>query len=568
MENAENMKIVFSQPHLSSMIFDNLQETTNMDALALSCKFFYKLINNIGKNKNVFDEDCFYCIHAFNVNGKESFLVSNYNRYLPLRFCRFDEEIKYLNQLSDDFLKYDNEVVIIINNQLDHISSDSVEELVNEISIFIEQIFNLFTNANTLTFALSIPGIRSFVIGRIIKQLTNTNIEKIKLIAEDIFQKFEDRKILLFDDIFCNLPNLRELKLCGYIFNGSKKNWRDNKFLIKKIYNSLSKKKNSFINFENLECTIENVFYLRLISLTQKYNIQYCTGKLFNSPFKKILASIIPPKMAQFSKVHLINGVKLYIYNLSNLYNCIITLSEYWNIKSIELIISYNLIRKLLLVPVKKINKLLGKNAFSQKTLTHLKKLTTFCIAFEDKEKKNLLFAHGNNYKFLKIAIFKKILSLLPQSITKLRIYNFDEIDSHFTEFLNFQLPNIKLLMIAFTKINDDKCLQNLKNINFLFIEGYQIISLPSTIKFFLMSMTIPANKFYKKLNLFSKLNQDDVEKLYQIYTHQFLSSTFATNNRYAYFFKNNSDWNQYIKCIQYFLEYTGTLVLHTVNNF
>uniref|UniRef100_A0A0K0EBG4 Uncharacterized protein n=1 Tax=Strongyloides stercoralis TaxID=6248 RepID=A0A0K0EBG4_STRER len=568
MENARNMEIVFEQYHLASMILNDLEETKDMDSLAMSCRFFYSLINGIKRQKIIYDEDCLYRIHNFYRNGKELFLVCNYNRYLPLKFFKFDEEIENLKLLPINSLKYDNEVIIIIDNQLDNISNEGVEELVQKLSKFIDNLFDLFINANMLTLALSVPGIRSFVIGRIIKQLRSKKIEKIKLIADDIFQKFDDRKSLLFNDIFSNLCNLKELKISGYILNRSKKNWKNNKNLIKNIFKSLSYKNNFLLNFENIECGSENEFFKKLLNLSMKYNLHFNTSKFYYFQYKKILSSIIPPKMAQISKVHLLNGVKLYINNLSNLYNYITNLSEYWNIKSIEFIISSNLIQRLLITPFNKMKKLLLKNINTKKTLINLKNLTTFCIVFEDKEKENLLFNHGNYYKIVKVEIFKTILLILPKNITNLRIYNFDEINCPFTEFLNFQLPNIKLLMIAFTKINDDKCILNLKNIHFLFIEGYQIISLPSTIKFFLMSMTIPTNKFYKKFNIFSKLNQDDVEKLYQIYTCQFLHSTFAINNKYAYFFKNNSNWNQYIKCIQYFSEYTGTLVLHTFSNF
>ncbi|CEF70152.1 Zinc finger, BED-type predicted domain-containing protein [Strongyloides ratti] len=311
MENAKNMETVFRQNHLLSIILNDLQETKNMDSLALTSTFFYKLINRIEKRKKVYDEDCLYRIHIFNKNGKEYFLVCNYNRHLPLRFYNFDEEIIYLQQLPKDFLRYDNEVIIIIDDQLDNISEEDVEKFVTKLSKFIDNLFNLFINANMLTFALSMPGVRSFVIGRIINQLKSNKIEKIKLIGEDIFQKFDDRKSLLFDDIFCNLPNMKELKISGYIFNRNKKNWNDNKNLLNNIFKSLSNKNNCLLNFENIECNTGNEFFKRLLKLAKKYNIQYnaiMMVSLANNDTKNIIIN------DNFDPTNISNS----IYNLLN----------------------------------------------------------------------------------------------------------------------------------------------------------------------------------------------------------------------------------------------------------
>uniref|UniRef100_A0A0K0FD21 F-box domain-containing protein n=1 Tax=Strongyloides venezuelensis TaxID=75913 RepID=A0A0K0FD21_STRVS len=518
----------FTEPTISRNIFKYISSYEDIINLSSSCKFFKNLLNLTPKNMVSYNENCFYEISLDRHPETNRLYVTCYNPFSRTKRSSylFEDEITYLSTLSNNYFTFQSEITTEVDIEFGNISTYFANEIIDKLGEFINELSKLFKNAKilNLSLSLSLTDTGYDYLGRLLLQLKSDTIETIKFSVQDLFQIIPQNSILGNLTLFDGLPRFKEIYVSGFLSIQYQYRFNVTDSILTHFIRCLGNRKRCILNFSELNYSyIHQEAIAEYMELATSYDFYIQYKDEFDFPS----TTYIPlPDREPFSRSNIFN-------NITSISIKIRTSQLFYPIvKGIKRLV------KLKEIHVTMLN--INISNISNVSWKDIKSLQLFNLDFCLSEEVHPIIAKNADYSD-QLEVIRYFASVLPSSVTKLRLHNIYCITNDVSKYVSELLPNIQFLWIQCGIFENNKCLENFKNIKYLIFLNVQDVIIPKSVELFIMEQK------------WVIANPEDVRQIFKQYSETFSYLILQKPSLSRIYFNNLYKSKEFFKIIHYY---------------
>ncbi|CEF62679.1 Hypothetical protein SRAE_1000094900 [Strongyloides ratti] len=416
----------------------------------------------------------------------------------------------YIDDVVDDFEK--RERLLFVEKLVEELNFN--HQIRNETKI-LNFMIDSFDNHDIILHTLS--------------HICHKNIKRIE-VPDSIFTASNDKYDGLNFNIFENLSQFNEFVIYATPSIEIYKRLLDNKNIIDKILENLSKKENSTIILENLYHYHNKIipYVLFFNEISKKYNIKIKCNVNFNCNglFLRRCKNCLYETCTFFPIRELVTSIKFENGTSHNLFSIMQNWQNFTNLETLELAISDINIKECIQNNGSSVQFLSLKNCSTLKRVKF-----DLRSSFKENDVLKIQEVHSN------LII---LMVMMPSTIEVLELLNIPDLNNILSLILNIHMENLKVLIMNRVSFKDLTFLNNLKNLECYISNDNWIIEVPSTIK--LLGIGHKNNK--------SKDDQLSINnKIINTYSNNFSKCLKSMNDQFI-FFNESKYWDIYKKLL------------------